>query len=205
MKICSKCRGEKELDDFYKKKDSKDGRRGQCKVCVDAANAVWAQENPAAAKAIRERYFAAHPGAKARAAKKFNDAHPESQREYQRRKYTEDPRVRLARRLRGRVRNALKAGSAVADLGCTISELKARFETMFYPHPITGEAMTWENHGPDGWHIDHRRPLADFDLTDRTQFLQAAHFTNLQPLWAVQNWNKGATVGAVHGISVASV
>ncbi len=45
--------------------------------------------------------------------------------------------------------------------------------------------MTWENWGSGSgtWQIDHIRPLARFNLTDREQVLQACHHTNLQPLW----------------------
>jgi hypothetical protein len=50
--------------------------------------------------------------------------------------------------------------------------------------------MTWDNWTTDGWHIDHIKPLASsFDLTDRKQFLEACHYTNLQPLWAKDNHN----------------
>lgn len=49
--------------------------------------------------------------------------------------------------------------------------------------------MSWTNYGD--WHIDHIKPLASFDLTDRVQLLVACHFTNLQPLWAEENLKKG--------------
>jgi len=99
---------------------------------------------------------------------------------------------KLARRLRGRVSSQIrritkgkcKAGSAVSDLGCSLKFLKEYLEKQFQP------GMIWENHGLYGWHIDHIKPLVDFDLTDREQFLQACHYTNLQPLWAKDNTSK---------------
>jgi hypothetical protein len=51
--------------------------------------------------------------------------------------------------------------------------------------------MNWDNWSFEGWHIDHIVPLASFDLTDRKQLLLACHYTNLQPLWAIDNFSKG--------------
>ena len=50
--------------------------------------------------------------------------------------------------------------------------------------------MSWENHSQTGWHIDHIKPLSRFDLSDREQFLEACHYSNLQPLWAEDNLSK---------------
>jgi hypothetical protein len=91
--------------------------------------------------------------------------------------------------LRGRLRSALngnyKSGSAVNDLGCSIEQFKKYIESKF-----TND-MSWNNHGICGWHIDHVKPLTSFDLTDRKQFLEACHYTNLQPLWWKDNISKG--------------
>jgi hypothetical protein len=96
-----------------------------------------------------------------------------------------DINYKLKEILRSRIRNVIKknkkAGSAVKDLGCTVEEFKTYLESKFQP------GMTWENHGLNGWHIDHIKPLASFDLTNRQQFLEACHYTNLQPLWAKDN------------------
>lgn len=100
-----------------------------------------------------------------------------------------DLNFKLARILRSRVYKAIKAGqkagSAVNDLCCSIAELKQHLESKFK------DGMTWQNWTIDGWHIDHIKPLASFDLTNREQFLEACHYTNLQPLWAMDNYKKG--------------
>ena len=96
---------------------------------------------------------------------------------------------KLSCRLRTRLYCALqgnfKNGSAVKDLGCSIDELKTHLESKFQL------GMTWDNWSFEGWHIDHIKPLASFDLTDRKQLLLACHYTNLQPLWAIDNLSKG--------------
>jgi hypothetical protein len=95
---------------------------------------------------------------------------------------------KLSSNLRSRLKSAIKcnykSGSAVKDLGCSIDELKTYLESKFSP------GMTWDNWSLDGWHIDHIKPLASFDLTDRKQLLEACHYTNLQPLWASDNLTK---------------
>ena len=107
---------------------------------------------------------------------------------YRNEKLESDTQFRLAYILRSRLRTALnkkyKAGSAVKDLGCSIEELKAYLESKFQ------EGMTWENHSQTGWHIDHIKPLSRFDLSDREQFFEACHYSNLQPLWAEDNLSK---------------
>lgn len=109
--------------------------------------------------------------------------------------YEDDNIRRIVSNLRGRLCNALKGskkhGSAVRDLGCSIEELKQHLERQFYSHPDTGEMMTWENYGKYGWHIDHIIPLVSFNLGNRDQLLKACHYTNLQPLWAIDNLKKG--------------
>jgi hypothetical protein len=111
------------------------------------------------------------------------------------RRRKEDLDFRLRQALRSRlsvaVRGNFKSGSAVRDLGCTIPELRVWLEAKFYPRPETGEVMSWSNYGRHGWHVDHKRPLVSFDLTDREQLLEACNFKNLQPLWGEDNISKG--------------
>ncbi len=95
-------------------------------------------------------------------------------------------RILLRRRLYMAVRDGLKGGSAVELLGCSVEELKAHIEAQFT------EGMTWENRGLKGWHLDHIRPLAAFDLSKPEELAIACHYTNLQPLWAEENMRKSA-------------
>jgi len=53
--------------------------------------------------------------------------------------------------------------------------------------------MTWDNWSLYGWHLDHIKALKHFDLTDPKQCRIALHYTNLQPLWALDNMSKNAS------------
>ena len=53
--------------------------------------------------------------------------------------------------------------------------------------------MSWDNygHGAGRWNIDHVKPLSAFNLVNRQEFLEANHYSNLQPLWHAENMLKG--------------
>lgn len=116
-----------------------------------------------------------------------------SQRKYDR-KRAKDDIWKLKNRLRVRVRCALKAqkynGRAVKSkgtmvlIGCTPRALRTHLQEKFT------EGMGWHNYGK--WHIDHIRPCASFDLTCKSQQQACFHYSNLQPLWAIDNLKKGA-------------
>ena len=93
--------------------------------------------------------------------------------------------------LKARFRNVLKgignSLSMMSYLGCSISNLRRQLEGMW------GVGMSWENHGREGWHVDHFRPLASFDLGLESERRLAWHHTNLRPMWATENMSKGAT------------
>jgi hypothetical protein len=98
----------------------------------------------------------------------------------------------LRQRIGKAIKNGYKEGSAVRDLGCSIEEFKVYLEGKFL------EGMTWDNYGRNGWHIDHIIPLSKFDLTDHDEFKKAVNYSNLQPLWAIDNIKKGNKVKENH-------
>jgi hypothetical protein len=105
---------------------------------------------------------------------------------------------KLARNIRSRFRLALKGhyktGSAVKELGCSIEEFKVYLESKFEPW------MNWTNYGKYNknfptWQIDHVIPLALFDLTKPDQIKTACNYSNLQPMLAKKNLQKGKNNG----------
>ncbi len=119
-------------------------------------------------------------------------------RQHHSKKYHSDLNFKLRHVLKSRLQNSLsfivngkrkvkpKIGSFVRDLGCPIQSLKEYIESKF------DTTMSWGNWGTR-WQLDHIRPLASFNLTDRAQFLLAAHYTNLQPLTIEEHRLKSAS------------
>jgi hypothetical protein len=237
MKTCNKCKEEKELTEFHKRSEMKDGLATICKACIKLKSQKWYQKNREKVLAKQKKYTAEnrekiqkyksqyraenkekiaefHRGdyiknkekilARCRKYRKENkekviasgkryrnenrEKRKKYQRKYRKKRRKTDPNYALRCVLRSRLSGALngerKSASTMALLGCTVEELKAYIEQKFT------EEMTWENRGPV-WHIDHITPCASFDLSDPEQQRQCFHHSNLQPLNAVENMQKG--------------
>jgi hypothetical protein len=141
--------------------------------------------------------------------KKFFEKNPDKRSEYSRvirygknrknylakkrkrnKKYNQDVGIKLANISRTRIWIALKRqgldknNSTMELIGCSKEELIKHLESQFI------EGMTWENWSLNGWHIDHIRPISSFDLSDPAQAKECFHYSNLQPLWAIDNLKK---------------
>lgn len=191
-KICNKCKKEKERSFFNKDFDIKNGLRSICKDCQKISNAKYRNcEDKERKKILIKDYQTKNRERINARVRKYRIENPEKVRAAQRkesRKKLARIEYKLAHSLRSRLYTAIKrsykSGSAVADLGCSIEFLKKHLESQFQP------GMSWENYGKNGWHIDHKKPLSSFDLESRDEFLIACHYTNLQPLWEIDNLRK---------------
>lgn len=161
-----------------------------------AASRLWAKRNPEIDRARKKAWDGAHPGCnsarvKAWRSNPLNRARRNSQ-EKQRRAI--DPQTAMLSKIRNRINTALrryfhrpgKSDTTIQLLGCNFTQLKTHLSNQF------SSGMSWENYNRTGWHIDHKRPCASFDLTVPAQQRECFHYTNLQPLWAVDNLRKGA-------------
>ena len=99
-----------------------------------------------------------------------------------------DNNYRLTKVCRTRIWQALKgknkSASTMELIGCSIDELWNHLESKFKSW------MTKENYGL--WHVDHIIACSKFDLTDPYQQKICFHWSNLQPLKAIENLKKGA-------------
>tara|TARA_R110000868_G_scaffold106830_3_gene292671 strand:- start:2456 stop:3094 length:639 start_codon:yes stop_codon:yes gene_type:complete len=65
-------------------------------------------------------------------------------------------------------------------LGCEFKYFKIHIERQFT------KGMTWENQGE--WHLDHIYPVSL--AKDEEEIIRLNHYTNFQPLWAIDNIKK---------------
>ena len=185
MKICTKCLIDKEFIEFSRHPKGKFGLQARCKMCCNLEKQNWNRINKDRKKQNTRKWHKENKGYCQKKTAEWNTLNKEHCRErnnaYNRRRYLTDVEFKLAHNLRNRLKDAikdnLKSGSAVRNLGCSIEQFKYYIESKFKPK------MTWDNWSYDGWHLDHIVPLVKFDLTNPEQFAKACHYTNLQPLW----------------------
>lgn len=75
-----------------------------------------------------------------------------------------------------------RCGRTESILGYDKLKLKQRMECQFKP------GMSWGNHGE--WHIDHKKPVAEFIRNGISDPKIINSLCNLQPLWASENASK---------------
>jgi hypothetical protein len=94
--------------------------------------------------------------------------------------------------MRKRIYAVLKCNSKYQKtkelLGCSIEEFKKHLKSQFK------NGMSWENYGLYGWHVDHIIPCKNFDLSKPNEQKKCFHYTNLQPLWAKDNYKKNTRI-----------
>jgi len=145
----------------------------------------WYRENPKEGRKRSNQNYWKHREQRLKYAKEHRQKHKDKIAEADNK-----PQRKIGRRIRSRIINALVRQDSVKSkrirelIGITIPELKNYLEKQFKP------GMSWKNYGFYGWHIDHRLPLASFDLTKPKEQERAFHYTNLQPLWAKENLSK---------------
>lgn len=202
--VCFRCRVEKPRCDFYEKGTV-------CRKCTAERSVQWAEKNPerhaelrvqinercrdkknAKAREVYHRDIeATHAKQKVKRETKRESIN-RAQREYLRRRKAKDPKWRAYITCRRRMWILFKSVGrkktlrSAELLGIDREGFFRHIESLFLP------GMTWDNrgHGKGCWHIDHKIPCASFDMTDDAQAKACWNYTNLQPMWAEDNWEK---------------
>jgi hypothetical protein len=202
-KICSKCRIEKSIEKFYPDKTNKDGLQFNCKSCVKEYNQNHKKER----KINNKKWYLVHREKIIEISKGWYKNHKKQAKEHQKEyrinhkvykaKYVKNRRkndinFRLKECLRSRLNYAIKGNikstTTIRLIGCSVKFLRKYLESQFRP------GMSWKNYGYRGWHIDHIRPCASFDLSNPIEQKKCFNYKNLQPLWAEDNLIKGGKI-----------
>jgi hypothetical protein len=202
-KICSSCNIKKEISNFHKWKYGPDGYKRVCKECrkletntyykkndkkIKLRVSKYRKENPEKVKKIKNKIYERDKERILSVNKLYRENNKEKRNEHQRYRRLNDPLHKLKHLMNSRLRvfmklkNITKKNKTFEVIGCTPSELKKHLENKF----TTG--MCWDNQGK--WHIDHIIPLSSGKTED--DIIKLCHYTNLQPLWAIDNMKKGS-------------
>lgn len=182
-KKCSKCKVEKEVCEFYKTKQNKDGIYSSCKEC----KLKWRRENKLKTnltnKRSRDNRIDSH--------RRYNSLYQKINKEKINKRAVErrknNPLCKLSSLVRSRIYNFLKYKNITKKnktseiVGCSLEFLKTHLESQFT------HGMSWELMGKH-IHIDHIIPLSSAKNED--EIIKLCHYTNLQPLWFKDNLKK---------------
>lgn len=106
------------------------------------------------------------------------------------------PLLQFKERIRCLIKNSFyrlkhnKARKTNEILGADWETVKAHFISQFK------DGMTWEAFIAGEIHVDHIQPLAS--ATSEEELIALCHYTNLQPLWCLDNLSKGAIFDGVN-------
>lgn len=217
--ICSRCGIEKPLEDFYFRKDQNKYRR-DCKECRKKRDIIYYQNNKEKRKLyvkLNKEHFNELRRAKYKEneeyknkikenckiyREKHRDILNEHSRQYRKEHQQEITQKRKEKRhndekyyfeiyLRNKINNYLyrygkitKKNNVQEILGCSYQEFKKYIENKFE------KGMNWNNRGK--WHLDHIIPLST--AKDYDDLVKLNHYTNFQPLWAIDNLKKGSKI-----------
>ena len=116
----------------------------------------------------------------------YQEQHKEQLTQYRKHRRKSDPVFYLSRKIQKSILRAFnnkgytKRSRTHEILGCSFIEFKEHLEKQF----VNG--LSWENRSE--WHIDHVIPISSAKTEE--EVIRLNHYTNLQPLWAVDNLKK---------------
>ncbi len=192
-KICSKCKTDKPIDEFTKRKKSKDGYNSQCKICAYSLTKISKKKYDYSEK--EKEYYIKNKEYYQTKNKEYRLKNKEKENkrknEYVKKRCAVDAVYRMKIRCRKIFSNAFKnkgymKNSRTHDiLGCSFEEFKQHIESLWESW------MNWDNYGlyngtPNyGWDIDHVIPSSS--ATTEDDVIKLNHFSNLQPLCSYIN------------------
>ena len=192
-KVCPECKQTKSTTEFNKSKSRHDGLTHKCKQCIYKYNNKWAGDNKKHVAAKLKEWNQNNPNY----AKKWvenNKEHLNSyNRVYRAKVRKENPTKRIMETFRNQVaknvkiKGFIKGKSTLEILGLeSWDDFRKHMECQFI------EGMSWNNYGnkvETDWSIDHIIPVSSASTLE--EFYKLNHYTNLRPLWHIDNLRKG--------------
>ena len=177
------------LDEFYNKKESSDGKHIYCKTCMKQEKKQYYNQT----KHSRSQYYKQYREENKEYFNTYCYTHYHSNkdlyREWNRNQYNNNIEYKIKHIVSSRLHKALKTynelkqNKTIEYLGCSIGEYMIYLESLFTPE------MTWENQGIY-WEIDHIKPISKFNLTNPDELFECFHYLNTQPLYWEDNREK---------------
>jgi hypothetical protein len=191
-RVCARCKMALPIKDFRKNKKIRDGYDSYCKECSDFFNEDYRKRNKDAVK-IRTGKHSKKKWAE------YKEVHKEEieQKQKEREEISRIAKINatIAKSHKVRVKAMLMGsygtGMAKELLGCSANEFRLYVEGLFK------DGMSWSNRGYYGWHLDHIKPCASFNMEDPQQVKECFCYTNYQPLWRLTNQQKGSVYNGV--------
>lgn len=202
IRRCNICNQDKEISQFHKWKHGPDGLKRECKECrknetkayylknsesIKLKSSDYRKNNPEKVKEVKKRIYERNKESILLTNKKYRTKNRKiiTSKNLERRKT--DPIHKLKYLMNTRLlvflksKNITKKNKTFNIVGCTPNELKTHLESKFV------DGMSWDNQGK--WHIDHKIPLSS--AKNEEEIYKLCHYSNLQPLWAIDNIKKG--------------
>lgn len=201
MKICTKCGTEKPNDQFVPIGYTCKSCKSEYDKAYNIKNAEkrkyqrkkWVEQNKDRHKEMKKIWVDENREHRDMVAKLYvkNNLDKISARNRYRRRTDIDYAIKC--RLRSRINAAVKSqktnkSNKTTDLvGCDIKTFRLHIESLFK------QGMSWNNMG--SWHLDHIKPCCMYNLRNIEEQKICFHYTNIQPLWAIDNLKKGGHLG----------
>jgi hypothetical protein len=197
-KVCTQCKISKPHTEFCINKSSKDGYNYCCKSCqknyyINNKKLILEKckeynvLNKESRNEYRTQWNIKNPNYNKNYYQTNRDNIRKLQNEYERNRTKVDHLFKLRKRIRSLIRRVIsnngfhKKSKTYDILGCSNEEFKIHIESQFT------EGMSWDNHGD--WHLDHITPVSWGNTEE--EIIALNHYTNFQPLWAMDNFKKG--------------
>jgi len=221
MKVCTKCKIEKSLSEFYIDKTRKSGFSFYCKICHQEISKRSAKKNPQRRLdyerkwrsenkgkiVVRKRAWKLNNSDKIRLQNKIWEVENRERRrkthqswdgknrEKRRsldKKYRSTPEGIINHRMKGAIQKALHGNKAGRHWESLIGYTLEELKQHLELKFTKG--MSWSNMGR--WHIDHIIPKSFFtyDKQEDQEFQYCWSLDNLQPLWAKDNLSKNSKI-----------